>query len=160
MSNYFQIFDIQQQYFVDKDLLEAKYLQLQSQFHPDKAIGKSEEDKMSALKQSADLNEAYKILNSDVPRAEYMLGLEGIRVNKEKENTYQPSQNLLIMQMELREELEASDFDAEKFKSEVKNKIETVKKEFSNYFDAKDYEQAAQKAMELRYLDKLRTEIK
>ena len=160
MNNLFQQLDIQEEYFLDKNILEANYLKAQGQYHPDKSVGLSENEKILAIKKSADLNEAYKTLNDDVKRAEYMLGLKGYVVNKEKDNSFQPSQELLIKQMELREKADDPETDKRQFFKEIKADLEQVKKEFDELIRHSDFEWAGQKAIEMRYLDKLRTELK
>jgi molecular chaperone HscB len=158
MLNHFTLFQMQPCYFIDKEELENKYFGLQMQYHPDRMVGKSEAEKISVIKKSADINEAYAVLNDDVERANHLLELNNIRVNKEKDNTYKPSQTLLIEQMELRERAsDAEDLDA--LLNYVETEFDKARKEFNKSFDAKDFEASAQKAMKLKYLDKLKFEL-
>lgn len=159
MISYFTLFKIPKSFGIDLDLLEDKYLRLQASNHPDKAV--SEDGKIEKLKISADINHAYQILKSDMKRAEYLLEIEGVRANKESNNTYATPQKLLIEQMELRERV----FDTEKDKileiqKEVKEHLKAVKGEFSSLYSACEYESASEKVVEMSYLTKLLEEIK
>ena len=162
MINYFTLFGVGQKYLIDKNELEKKYFALQLQYHPDRAVGKSEQEKIEIIKMSADINQAYASLMDDVERANHLLDIVGVRVNKEKDNTYKPSQALLVEQMELRER--ASDIESgNENKAELLSHIEAefigAQKDFNESFVNKDYSTAAQAAIKLRYLDKLKQEL-
>lgn len=162
MINYFEIFEIQPEYLIDKENLEKKYFALQMQYHPDRSAGKSEAEKIAVIKKSADINEGYKILNDDVTRAELLLELNNVLVNKEKNNTHKPSHALLVEQMELRErasDIESGNENKAELLSHIEAEFEGAKKDFDGYFKAANYVEAAQSAMKLRYLDKLREEL-
>ena len=92
MSDHFSLFGLAPTFALDEKELQQKYLELQREFHPDRA---APEKKFAMLQKSADINQAYHVLKNPVERAEYLLG-----ANKEK-----PSQELLMEAMELREEL-------------------------------------------------------
>lgn len=158
MLNHFTLFQMQPRYFIDKDELENKYFGLQMQYHPDRMIGKSEAEKIDIIKKSADINEAYEILNDDVERANHLLALNNILVNKERDNTYKPSQNLLVEQMELREKA-ADETDLDKLLDHVEQEFDKTRKEFNKALIENNFESAAQKAMKLKYLDKLKIEL-
>jgi molecular chaperone HscB len=145
-------------YFIDKEELESKYLGLQMMYHPDRLTGKSETEKVAIIKRSADINEGYDVLRDDVERANHLLALTGFLVNREKDNSFKPSQNLLIEQMELRERA-AEESDLGKLLDLVEEDFDRTRKEFSKNLDAKNFGEAAQSAMKLKYLDKLKTEL-
>jgi len=162
MINYFEIFGFQQDYFIAKDRLEQEYFKLQMQAHPDRMIGKTEAEKKALLGTSANVNEGYGILNDDVRRAEFLLELNGVRVNHERDNDFQPSQALLVEQMELREragEIESGLENKAELLSHVDAEFENEKKEFNKYFSKKLFAQAAESAMRLKYLEKLKDEL-
>ena len=92
MSDHFALFGFAPAFALDEKALQQKYLALQREFHPDRAVP---ENKLAMLQKSADINEAYRVLKNPVERAEYLLG-----DTKEK-----PSQELLMEAMEQREEL-------------------------------------------------------
>jgi molecular chaperone HscB len=162
MLNYFTLFGVKQTYLIDLSELEKKYFALQLQYHPDRAVGKTEQDKMQIIKTSADINQGYKVLNDDVERTNHLLEINNVLVNKEKNNTYKPSQALLVEQMELRER--ASDIESgNENKAELLSHIDAefigAQKDFNDFFGKGDYANAAQVAMKLKYLDKLKQEL-
>lgn len=160
MINYFELLGLEVNYFLDKDILELKYFQKQKQVHPDNF--KIEAEIIKAIKESADVNEAYKILNDDVERANHMLALQNIFVNKERNNSFNPSHALLVEQMELREkasDIESGNENEAELLSHIEAEFIGTKKDFNNFYIANNLPEAAQCAMKLRYLDKLRAEL-
>lgn len=159
MTDFFKLFELDAKFDLDPDELESKYLALQSKYHPDKA--RTEDDKIRNIKLSADINEGYKTLDSDILRAEYLMGLKNIRVNKEEDNTYPVPQHLLMEQLSLREKVfdsEAEEISA--ISSELKNKLNSVKEEFAGAYEKDALEFASEKTVEMRYIVKLLEEIK
>lgn len=153
MINFFQIFSFPRQFQIDKNYLRQKYFSLQTQYHPDRFIKASEEEKIRALKASADINEGFRVLSNDLLRAEHLLALEGIVVNKEKDNTYHLSKTLLLEQIELREQQEENNSD--EFKNLISEKIKEAITSFEQSFEKKDLEKAAEAVTRLRYLEKI-----
>jgi molecular chaperone HscB len=160
MINYFKLLEIDEKYFIDLDALEIKYFQKQKQVHPDNF--KTEAEKIKAIKESADANEAYNVLYDDVERANHMLALNNIYVNKERNNTYNPSHALLVEQMELREkaaDIESGNENKAELLSHIAAEFDGTKKDFNQFYIAHNFSEAAQCAMKLKYLDKLRAEL-
>ncbi len=143
-----------EQFSIDKSNLYSKYLNLQTLHHPDRFVKASEEEKIKALKLSADINEGYKILNDDLLRAEHLLDLAGIVVNKEKNNTYSIPKELLLEQMELREQQQENN-NSEEFKNLISAKIKQAITSFEENFDKQNLEKASEMAVRLRYLYKI-----
>jgi len=84
--------------------LEAKFLQLSWKLHPDNFVNASEDERERSLKQSSELNDAYRVLRDPVARAEYLLAIEGER--KEGEKKQQAPPELLEEVFELNESLD------------------------------------------------------
>ncbi len=55
MKNYFKIFEIEEKFSIDNEILEKRYLELQSEFHPDKS-------NLENTNLITEINEAYKVL--------------------------------------------------------------------------------------------------
>ncbi|MBE8189719.1 MAG: Fe-S protein assembly co-chaperone HscB [Candidatus Thioglobus sp.] len=104
MQNYFDLFAIKTQFSIDLAKLESSYQAQIGKFHPDKFSTKSAKEKSAALQNSALINEAYATLKSALPRATYLLKLQGINAFDEK-NT-QMNADFLIQQIEFQEQLE------------------------------------------------------
>lgn len=140
--------------------LEVAYFALQRKLHPDLFINKSEKEKTLSLQQTMVLNEAFDTLKSPLKRAEYILNLQGILVNKDGQGI-KPSQKILMESMEARQEL--SEANAEK-KIEIERR--TIENKMLCIADIKDqlcdkkFDKAAQSTIRLRYLEKLIEEVR
>jgi len=69
--NYFELFAIEQTYNIDQKLLQTQYFILQAKHHPDRS--RNEIERRENLEYSMLINEAFKILQDDYLRAEYLL---------------------------------------------------------------------------------------
>ncbi|EKF9406236.1 co-chaperone HscB [Vibrio cholerae] len=103
--NYFELFGLPIQFEVDGSLLSSQFRALQKRFHPDNFATASERDRLMAVQQAAQINDAYQTLKDSLRRAEYLLSLQGIEMNAEQQTLQDPM--FLMEQMELREELES-----------------------------------------------------
>ena len=103
-ENYFQLFEIEKSVFIDFNVLEEKYLELQKEFHPDKYVNASDQEKRISLQITSYINEAYNTLKNDYLKSIYLLKIEGYKL-EDQNNTISDSV-FLVHQMELREESE------------------------------------------------------
>ena len=102
--DYFSIFGLPKKLWIEMDGLEKKFLQLSWKLHPDNFVNASETERELSLKQSSELNDAYRVLRDPVARVEYLLGIEGMR--KEGEHKQQAPPELLEEVFELNESLD------------------------------------------------------
>ena len=112
-ENYFQLFEIEKSLFIDLNVLEDKYLELQKEFHPDKYVNASDQEKRISLQITSYINEAYNTLKNDYLKSIYLLKIEGYKL-EDQNNTISDSV-FLVHQMELREESEKISKRAWKF---------------------------------------------
>jgi molecular chaperone HscB len=84
--------------------LEQKFLQLSWKLHPDNFTSAAPEEREISLRQSSELNDAYRTLRDPVARVEYLLAIEGARV--EGKNKQQAPPELLEEVFELNESLD------------------------------------------------------
>lgn len=103
--NYFELFGLPIQFELDGSLLSSQFRALQKRFHPDNFATASERDRLMAVQQAAQINDAYQTLKDPLRRAEYLLSLQGIEMSAEQQTLQDPM--FLMEQMELREELES-----------------------------------------------------
>jgi Fe-S protein assembly co-chaperone HscB len=80
LMNYFDLLEIDQTYDIDLKLLSSQYFVMQKKYHPDRA--KDNLEKAVNLSISMDLNKAYSTLLNPLKRAEYLLTLNDIDINK------------------------------------------------------------------------------
>jgi len=102
--DYFSIFGLRRKLWIEMGALETKFLQLSWKLHPDNFVNASEDQRERSLKQSSELNDAYRVLRDPVARVEYLLGIEGER--KEGETKQQAPPELLEEVFELNESLD------------------------------------------------------
>ncbi len=99
--NYFQLFQLPAQFELDLTELGTRYLALQRNFHPDNFAAGSERDRLLAVQQAANINDAYHSLKQPLLRAEHLLALRGVKLNHEQRSFTDTA--FLMQQMELRE---------------------------------------------------------
>jgi molecular chaperone HscB len=82
--DYFDVLGVKRAYHLDPAELEARYLALSKQTHPDRFAKALPRERLEAVVRNTELNDAYKVLKHEIKRAEYLLKLEGIDVGEEK----------------------------------------------------------------------------
>ena len=102
--DYFALFEMPRQLWIDMSSLEQKFLQLSWKLHPDNFVNASEQERELSLQRSSVLNDAYRTLREPVARVEYLLAIEGER--KEGEKKQQAPPELLEEVFELNESLD------------------------------------------------------
>ena len=103
-SNYYDFFGLEHKLDLDLADLEKRFYSLSRQYHPDRYTLKSREEQQYALDATAILNDAYRTLRDPVARVEYLLAIEGARV--EGKNKQQAPPELLEEVFELNESLD------------------------------------------------------
>ncbi|KAF7094887.1 hypothetical protein CFC21_097163 [Triticum aestivum] len=151
--DYFRIFGLDRGYDVKDTNLEGKYKDWQKKLHPDLVHSKSEKERDFAAGQSALVIEAYRTLSKPLPRALYLLQLEGIHVDEEKTIN---DPELLMEMMEIREAVsEAGDSQTlKKIQSQMKSKLETWAKSFQEAFNKRDFDGAVEATQRMRYYER------
>lgn len=104
MQNYFEIFDLEQNFEIDKIQLKQSFNQQIIQFHPDKFINQPSKQQLEAMQNTITLNNTFAVLNDDVQRANYLLKLNNINAFDEKDTKM--NKDFLISQIEFQEQLE------------------------------------------------------
>src|SRR6266849_5392991 len=128
--DYFALFEMPRKLWIEMNGLEQKFLQLSWKLHPDNFVNAPESERELSLKRSSELNDAYRVLRDPVARVEYLLGIEGERV--EGENKQQAPPELLEEVFELNESLdelrEARESGGDLI--ELRNKLESAEDNF------------------------------
>ena len=154
MKNFFELFSLPVDFFVDQDALEKKYLEFQNQFHPD--ISSS-----SDISLSIEINAAYKILSDDFLRACYILKLNGVDIqNDEKAVKVDVAtlERVLELQEKIAELADKNEIEElrEKLNSEIKFLIAAAVK----CFGSSEIQLAAQFLVKAKYLKKSAEDLK
>lgn len=104
-ENFFNLLNIPQAFVVDLNKLDQHYQAIQKEIHPDRFASLSEAEKITSVKKTALVNDAYQTVKHPIRRAEYLLHLHGINISDEKLSAV--PQDFLLEQMEWREDLES-----------------------------------------------------
>jgi molecular chaperone HscB len=103
-SDYFAMFELPRKLWIEMGALEQKFLQLSWKLHPDNFVNAAQEERDISLKRSSELNDAYRTLRHPISRVEYLLAIEGSRL--EGQNKQQAPPELLEEVFELNESLD------------------------------------------------------
>ncbi|CAM4336853.1 Fe-S protein assembly co-chaperone HscB [Acinetobacter pragensis] len=151
--NHFELFNLPAALDIDLAALKDAFLQLQQQYHPDKA-----EDKDQALIKSSEINQAFKVLSNVDSRAAYLLSL--------KKQDYHLDQSIgdfefLQSALEIREQLDEADSadDLISLKTEVKQWINGLVREFKIDYEDEDWAEARDTVRKLRFFVKVMADI-
>lgn len=164
-KNYFELFGMPVGFRVDKAALSERYRELQKLVHPDRFASGSEAEQRLSLQQTTQLNEAHATLKDPVRRAIYLLRLNGVDMDLEKETTHDTA--FLMEQLELREQLaEARDQDdpfavLDELMGRVDGMIKSLVAQLTVQFEAATAEQldaARESVRKMQFLNKLHAE--
>jgi len=164
--NYFQLFQVPAQFDLDLTELGTRYLELQRNFHPDNFAAGSERDRLLAVQQAANINDAYHSLKQPLLRAEHLLALRGVKISQEQRSF--TDTHFLMQQMELRELLgdilHSSDPYAliDEAEQQVQQQKNVLLKQLAAALEGNDHEQdllAADIIRKLKFFFKLQHEL-
>ena len=102
-QNHFELFGFPVAFDIDAQQLAERYRQLQRSLHPDRYANASDRERRLSIQHAAQVNEAFQTLKSSLRRARYLLEIQGVEFDDEKETHLDPA--FLMEQMELREAL-------------------------------------------------------
>lgn len=164
--NYFQLFDLPEQFSLDLTELGSRYLALQKRFHPDNFAASSERDRLLSVQQTANINDAYHSLKQPLLRAEHLLALRGLKISNEQRSFTEPA--FLMQQMALREQLADvhEQDDPEQAIADIEHYLSTQRKLLQNQLNealsartAEHDQLAAELVRKLKFFYKLQHEL-
>lgn len=164
--NYFQLFDLPEQFELDLTELGSRYLALQKRFHPDNFAAGSERDRLLSVQQTANINDAYHSLKQPLLRAEHILALRGLKISNEQRSFTEPA--FLMQQMELREQLseileqadpEGAIFDIEQQLVKQRKVLQNALNQALSAHTAEQNQLAAELVRKLKFFYKLQQEL-
>ncbi|HLU68924.1 MAG TPA: Fe-S protein assembly co-chaperone HscB [Kofleriaceae bacterium] len=100
-ADFFQVLGLPRRFALDPAELERSYLERSREVHPDRQAGGSAEQRIGAAGAAMLVNQAYRALRRELPRAEHLLELEGVAIGDNEP----VAPELLAEMLELREEL-------------------------------------------------------
>jgi len=162
-KNYFELFDLEPGFVVDKTRLHNNQQMLQSACHPDRYVNASDQDKRLSLQQASLINEAYQTLSSPVKRARYLLELNGLELNDETETT--SDMTFLMEQLELREQLDDCPnqpdplASCEQIEGKLKFRAQQLADEFVENFEAGKFELARMISRKMQFIHRIQEQL-
>lgn len=159
--DFFKLLQVEPRFEVNSAELSRKFRVLQSQVHPDKFAGKSDDrEKENSIDWSTLLNKAYKTLSVPLPRGEYML--RNHIPDKDEEGKTVRSQTFLAEMMEKNEEVDEADTksELEKLLEVTEVDINKMLEELRTAFDNKDFRNAKDILEKMKFLYSLKNGIK
>ena len=161
-QTHFQLFNLPAQFTLDRQALSETYRDLQRQYHPDRFAGKDDQARRMAMQKTTQINEAYQTLKSPLQRAIYLLALQGIE--SDPQVTPPLPGDFLLLQMELREQLESINTQADPatalmaFDDTISGHIETLEDQFPTLFATQKFNEAQDTIHKLQFFYKLQQE--
>ncbi len=162
-QNYFELFDLDTGFVLDRAELDTVFRERQKEYHPDRFAHKSDAEQRQAVQNSTHLNTAYETLKSPLLRAQYLLTLQGVLTGEESRK--QLPMDFLMQQMELRETLAEAPDTADPFATleALESKASALEKSCFDHFESAyaegDLESAEESIRKLQFLNKLLSEI-
>jgi molecular chaperone HscB len=82
-ADYFSFFGVPRKLNIDLVALEREFYKLSRRLHPDVYARATDQEQGWSIEQSSMLNDAYRTLRDPVERTEYLLGLEGVKLEEQ-----------------------------------------------------------------------------
>lgn len=160
--NYFELYNLPEQFELDLVKLKQHYQTLQKLTHPDRFANASEQQKRMYLTKNSQINDAYSVLKSPISRGEHLLELRGVELASEQDTV--GDVEFLMEQMEWRESLDDADSVAalEKLLADNQQVLEQQEKAIAGLLlnsNEQDNHTAAQELRKMKFMIKLASEI-
>jgi molecular chaperone HscB len=84
--DYFTFFGLPRKLNIDAALLEGEFYNLSRKLHPDLYARTNQQEQEWSMEQSSQLNDAYRTLKDPIKRTQYLLGLEGVKLEEQSKS--------------------------------------------------------------------------
>ncbi len=163
MQNYFEFFNLPEQFAVDSQALDKAYKEIQKLVHPDRFVTATEAEKRTAMQWAAMANDAYQTLRDPVRRSSYLCELNGYDVRKET-HVVSMDPEFLMQQLEWRESLQkASETGNRPMLEKLAEELHRVRRRqmeiVENSLNRHEFENAVQETRKMMFLEKFGEEI-
>ncbi|WP_300450672.1 Fe-S protein assembly co-chaperone HscB [Accumulibacter sp.] len=162
-ADHFSLFQLPPTFRLDGAQLDRRYIEWQSQVHPDRFVGAGDAERRLSLQWATRVNEAYQTLKKPLPRAKYLLHLAAHDIESEN-NALMPA-DFLVEQMAWREAVAEAraaheHHELEHLHHRLQREMRDRYEELAVLLDERrDLNQAADRVRRLMFLDKLLAEI-
>jgi molecular chaperone HscB len=163
LPDYFSLFELEPDYFLDGGSLAQRYRELQQQYHPDRFATASAQERRLAVQKASLINQAFDTLKTPVKKAAYLLALKGVDVEAEKHIT--SDTGFLMEQLALREQLQALSEKADPFdeleqlRSQTEAGFAELERAFAGCWSSGDLDNARQVLAKMLFFSKFLHQI-
>ena len=163
--NFFELFDLPVGFRLDSRDLAQRYRVLQRMTHPDRYASAGDQERRMAVQKAAQVNEAYQVLRHPLSRARYLLELQGVEFDGERDTAVDAE--FLMQQMELREalaEIAAATEPMQEYNAcvarldAISSELEAHVAELLERDDAQARDEAKALVLKMQFMDKLHRE--
>lgn len=145
--NIFELFNLDIEYDVNKQLLKQRFNNVQKLFHPDKH---SQHANLEMINEASGyLNNAYRLLNDDTERAVYLLKLLFNYKTDENENI--EDEEFLQEIVKINDQIDSSE-DVETLKKKYENEYQSHIAALKLYFKEKKYDNIVHTIKKMRFI--------
>ncbi len=159
-STDFELFEVEARFAQDRQLLDARWKDLQRQAHPDRFATQGAAAQRIAMQWSVRINEAYQRLKDPLRRAAYLCELGGVAIDARNNTAMEPA--FLQQQLEWREALDEATNPAalEQLRTAVSTKQAAVLSGCEQMLDVThDYQGAAVQVRRLMFFQSFLREL-
>ena len=162
--NYFELYEIPVSFRPDQAQVKKQYYALSRKYHPDFFGGTDAAQQQEVLEKSAQVNQAYKVFQSEEATIKYILQLHGLIEEEEK---FQLPPDFLMEVMELNEQVMELDKEDAAARAALETAIQTLQNNIYEPVEAimANYQEGADTEKELlqvknyyyqkKYLDRI-----
>ncbi len=155
--NYFELFDLPQQFPIDLAQLTTRYHALQKTLHPDRFVNASNHEQSEAVRYASLVNDGYQTLKSPLQRAIYLLAQQQVEVDFEHQTV--TDEEFLMQQIMLRQQLD-EDGQLDTVRQQVSNAITKTETALQQHFANQAWQAAKTETFKLQFYYKLNQQIK
>ena len=159
-KNHFELFGFKPGFAINVAALDIAYREVQREVHPDRFATATDAEKRLAAQWATQANGAYRTLKSPLNRGRYLLQLNGIDTEEER-NTAMPLE-FLVQQMEWREALDEARGSAqvESLHAAVGRHHDEALRSLQQMLDERrDYPAAAQQVRALMFVERFAADV-
>ncbi|SCN59688.1 chaperone protein, putative [Plasmodium chabaudi adami] len=149
--NFFELFDLEASYDIDKNILKKKFNDIQKIYHPDQNSQNPELEKVNEV--SSYINHAYKTLLNDIDRAVYIMDKKYDYKIKEEENL--EDEEFLFEIVEINEQINNPDANIAELTKEYKDKYQDHVEKIKLHFKEKDFINVINALKKLKFINRI-----
>jgi len=163
MQNHFALFNLPEQFALDRQALDRAYHEIQRLVHPDRFVSAPETDRRAAMQWASLVNDAYQTLRNPLKRAAYLCGMNGFALDAETSGPSMPP-DFIFEQIEWREHLDNARIEKdphmlETLKEHLRKRMAEQMTLLENTLNSNQFASAIQEVRKMMFLQRFCDEI-